>query len=211
MFKLLSRCPNILGWSADHDFNQLVQRQSSLKVLCLGDHQRKSSCTTFCSPCYKVAVGSGGIRLQLSVNGPHETWARCSLFCFGMCYSSIVPVHGLLHNLEVLLRYVNTRALAILASSCPRGCSNGPLVAILRVAKRRNGRACISNQKLEQKLEHKSPKAHTHDKRQPTNAGQQRCTSHKWQPPNQAAVHASHQDSTHASPNTLCHPGTRLR
>ena len=34
-----------------------------------------------------------------------------------------------------------------------------------------------------------------HDKRQLTNAGQQRCTSHKRQPLKQAAVHALNQDT----------------
>ena len=39
----------------------------------------------------------------------------------------------------------------------------------------------------------KPARAHTHDKRQPTNAGQQHCTSHKRRSPNQAAVHAANQ------------------
>ena len=52
---------------------------------------------------------------------------------------------------------------------------------------------------------------HTHDKLQHTNAGQQRYTSHKWQSFNQAAVHASNQDTTHTSHHTLCHQGTSHR
>ena len=43
------------------------------------------------------------------------------------------------------------------------------------------------------------PKAHTHKKRQPTHAGQQRCMSREQQLPNQGGVHASYRDTTHAS------------
>ena len=46
----------------------------------------------------------------------------------------------------------------------------------------------------------KPPKAHTNKKRQPTNAGQQLCESRKQQPTNQAAAHASNQNTAPCAP-----------
>ena len=60
-----------------------------------------------------------------------------------------------------------------------------PAYALL-VIKRRSSWACIGNPNPEQE----TIKA-THNKRQPTNAGQHRYTSHKRQTPDQAAVKAS--------------------
>ena len=50
-----------------------------------------------------------------------------------------------------------------------------------------------------------------HNKRQSTNAGQQRYTSHKRQTPNQAAVKASNQQTTLTAHRNLCHRGARHR
>ena len=63
--------------------------------------------------------------------------------------------------------------------------------------------AMARNASANRKQSRKPPKAHTHDKRQPTNAGQQRCASHTRQPTNQAAAHASIQDTTHTG--QVCH------
>ena len=76
---------------------------------------------------------------------------------------------------------------------CPAACSV--------VTKRRNGCKCISNQALEQEI---TKGAHTHNKRQPTNAGQQRSTSLTRKSPNQATVHAAYQGTAHISHRTLC-------
>ena len=62
----------------------------------------------------------------------------------------------------------------------------------LLVTKICDGWACTDNQKLELET---TEATHSHDKRQPTNAGQLRCMSHKRQPPNQATVHASNQET----------------
>ena len=51
----------------------------------------------------------------------------------------------------------------------------------------------------------------THNKRQNTNTGHQRYTSHKRQSPNQAAAHASNQHTTLTSYRTLCHRGPSHR
>ena len=78
--------------------------------------------------------------------------------------------------------------------------------ATMSVTKRRFGKECKSRQELEQETIKR-----THSKLQPTNAGQQRYTSHKPQSPNQAAVQASNQHTTLTSHRPLCHRGTRQR
>ena len=65
----------------------------------------------------------------------------------------------------------------------------------------------VGNQKPEQEIT-----KGTHDKRQPTNAGQPHYTTHKRQSgPKQAAVQAANQHTTLTSRHTLCHRGTRHR
>ena len=53
------------------------------------------------------------------------------------------------------------------------------------------------------KYSRKPRKAHTHKKRQPTNAAQERCTRLTKQHPNQGAIHASNHDNTLVSSRTL--------
>ena len=74
------------------------------------------------------------------------------------------------------------------------------------ITRRRDGEECISRQYPEQETT-----KGTHNKRQPTNAGQQCYTSHKRQNPNQATVKASNQHFTLTSHRTLCHRDTRPR
>ena len=57
----------------------------------------------------------------------------------------------------------------------------------------------------------KPSKAHTHKKRQPTNAGQPHSTRRKEATPQLGAAHAASEDTTHTSNHTACHQGRKRR
>ena len=67
--------------------------------------------------------------------------------------------------------------------------------------------AMVRKAKSKQELEQETTKAHTHDKHQPTNAGQQRYTSHKRQTP----ARPRHMHLNNTTHRTLCHRGTSHR
>ena len=85
------------------------------------------------------------------------------------------------------------------------------------VTKRRNSWACRGNPNPEQEAEairtqsRKPSKAHTHKKRQPTNAGQPHSTWRKEATPQLGAAHAASEDNTHTSNHTACHQGRNCR
>ena len=57
----------------------------------------------------------------------------------------------------------------------------------------------------------KPSKAHTHKKRQPTNAGQPHSTRRMEATPQLGAAHAASEDTTHTSNHTACHQGRKRR
>ena len=57
----------------------------------------------------------------------------------------------------------------------------------------------------------KPSKAHTHKKRQSTNAGQPHSTRRKEATPQLAAAHAASEDTTHTSNHPACHQGRKRR